>query len=818
MTDVNDTLADLSLTEKAALLSGENTWQTRAIPALGVPRIWMADGPHGVRKQIGSADHLGINGSEPATCFPTAATVANSWDESLAEEIGAALGREASEQGVHVLLGPGLNIKRSPLGGRNFEYFSEDPELAGRLAAAYVRGIQSEGVAASPKHFAVNSQELRRMVSDSIVDERTLRELYLTAFEIVVQESAPWTVMSSYNLVNGEYAHENTHLLQHVLRDEWGFGGAVVSDWGGSNDAVAAVRAGGTIEMPSPGFDSAREIEAAVRSGALDEADLDARVREVLTLVARVTARPVPASVDVTAHRALARRAAAESAVLLRNENRMLPLATGTRVALIGDFATTPRYQGAGSSLVNARDVSTLAQALGASTLDLVGTARGFRRDGVADAALVSEARSLAASADVVILTLGLPEIAESEGSDRVTLALPADQIALMNSVAAVNARVVVVLSAGGVVEVPALDGAAALVHGYLGGEAGAEGMADVLTGVAEPGGRLSESMPLRLADTPTAGRFPSTARTAEYREALSVGYRWYDASGTPVAFPFGFGLGYTTFAYSDLRVQNGIVTVTVTNTGERAGSDVVQVYVGRSTPSRMPRPTRELKGFSKVRLEPGASTTVRVPLGDRAFRYFDVDLGSWQVEGGEYDVSVGHHSGDHTLSETVHVEESISEGAAASDQHAARAEAGRVLTDSEFAALLGHDVPAPGWGSGPLGYNDPIDRISTSKSALVRLVFRILDRRRRKAEASGHPDLNILFMFNAPFRVLSKMSGGLATRRLTEAVLTVVNGQVVRGVGAVVSAYFRGRRLEKTSRERFRAASERPRTTRRSR
>lgn len=814
MTDVNDTLAGLTLTEKAALLSGENTWQTRAIPALEVPRIWMADGPHGVRKQVGSADHLGINGSEPATCFPTAATVANSWDESLAEEIGAALGREASEQGVHVLLGPGLNIKRSPLGGRNFEYFSEDPELAGRLAAAYVRGIQSEGVAASPKHFAVNSQELRRMVSDSIVDERTLRELYLTAFEIVVRESAPWTVMSSYNLVNGVYAHENTHLLQQVLRQEWGFDGAVVSDWGGSNDAVAAVRAGGTIEMPSPGFDSAREIEAAVRSGDLDVSDLDARVREVLTLVERVTARATPNTVDVAAHRALARRAAAESAVLLRNRDDILPLAAATRVALIGDFARTPRYQGAGSSLVNARTVATLEQALGASALEVVGTVQGFRRDGVADAGLVAEARGLAASADVAILTLGLPEIAESEGSDRATLALPADQIALLHAIAAVNSRIVVVLSAGGVVEVPALDGAAALVHGYLGGEAGAEGMADVLTGLVEPGGRLAESMPLRLADTPTAGRFPSTDRSAEYREALAIGYRWYEASETPVAFPFGFGLGYTSFAYRDLRVQDDVVTVTVTNTGARAGSDVVQVYVGRVSASRVSRPKRELKGFAKVRLEPGASTTVRVPLGDRAFRYFDVGLDSWQIEGGEYEISAGRD--DDALSTTVSVTGTVDSSATPSGRFAPHAT--RTLTDGAFAALLGRPVPTPGWGQGPLGYNDPIDRISTSKSALVRFVFRVLDRRRRAAEASGHPDLNILFMFNAPFRVLSKMSGGLATRHLTDAVLVLVNGRVVRGAGAALAAYLRGRRLERTSRERFRAASERHRTTRRSR
>lgn len=808
MTDTNDAVAALTLLEKAALLSGANTWQTREIPGLGIAPIWMADGPHGVRKQVGSADHLGINGSEPATCFPTAATVANSWDEELAAEIGAALGREASEQSVHVLLGPGLNIKRSPLGGRNFEYFSEDPELSGRLAAAYVRGIQSEGVAATPKHFAVNSQELRRMVSDSVIDERTLRELYLTAFEIVVREAKPWAIMSSYNLVNGEYAHENTHLLTDILREEWGFDGAVISDWGGGNDAAAAVRAGGTLEMPSPGFDSARDIVAAVRAGTLAEADLDARVREVLDLVERVTARAVRATVDVDAHQALARRAAAESAVLLRNEDAILPLAPATRVALIGDFVTEPRYQGAGSSLVNARRVTTLADALDAGVLDVVGRAQGFRRDGVQQRDLIAEATRLAASADVAVLALGLPETAESEGMDRTTLALPADQVALLHAVAAVNPRVVVVLSAGGVVEMPWLADTTALIHTYLGGEAGAAGIADVLTGVVAPGGRLAESIPHGGSDASTAGVFPSTQRTAEYREGLFVGYRWYDAADAAVAFPFGFGLGYTTFAYSDLRLVDGVATVTVTNTGDRGGTDVVQLYVGRVGESRVHRPQRELKGFAKVRLDAGASQEVAIALGDRAFRFFDVAGGRWQIEPGEYRVSIGHSCVDLALSTTLTVAGTAEEAGGPVEPDAYRRADVRRVSDADFAALLGRPVPSAEWGSGPLGYNDPIDRISTARSRTARVAFGIVDRRRRKADASGHPDLNILFMFNAPFRVLSKMSGGLATRRLTDAVLTLVNGRTFRGMGAVLIAYLRGRRLEKHTRETFRAAA----------
>lgn len=796
-------VASLTLIEKAALLSGANTWQTRSIERLGVRAVWMADGPHGVRRQVGSADHLGINGSEPATCFPTAATIAGSWDDQLAEEIGAALGREASSQDVGVLLGPGLNIKRSPLGGRNFEYFSEDPELSGRLAAAYVRGIQSEGVAASPKHFAVNSQELRRMVSDSVVDERTLREIYLTAFEIVVRESAPWALMSSYNLVNGVYAHENRHLLIDILRKEWGFDGAVVSDWGGSNDAVAAAASGGTLEMPSPGFDSVRQIVGAVESGTLAMDDVDRRVAEIIDLVRRVTARP-RASVDLDAHHALARRAAAESAVLLRNEDALLPLGSDASVALIGAFVTAPRYQGAGSSLVNATRVPTLVDAVRASTLTLAGVADGFRRDGVADSSLQREAVALAARSDVAVLAVGLPEVAESEGLDRSSLALPADQVELIRMVCAANPRTVVVVSAGGVVEMPWADQAQAVLHAYLGGQAGAEAIVDVLTGAVEPGGRLAESMPLSLADTPTAGVFPSAARTAEYREGVFVGYRYYESAQVPVAYPFGFGLGYTTFAYSDLVVDDDGAEVTVTNTGDRDGSDVAQLYVSRVSASRISRPVRELKDYAKIRLAAGASQRVRFAFGDRTFRYFDPALDTWRVEGGEYEISVGRNVQDLPVRATV-VRDGVTPRVGL--DFAAAAQAAHV-GDTAFAAALGRPIPDPSWGSGALGENDPMDRLAGARSPLARMGYRLLDSRRRKAEAKGQPDLNVLFLLNGPFRVISKMSGGLATAQLTAAVLTLVNGQTVRGLFRVVGAYFGGRREEKKTKKAFDAAA----------
>ncbi|WP_261167214.1 glycoside hydrolase family 3 C-terminal domain-containing protein [Microbacterium sp. Marseille-Q6965] len=802
----DDTISHLSLLEKAALLSGENTWQTRAVPRLGIDRLWLADGPHGVRKQTGAGDHLGIAASEPATCFPTAATVANSWDEELAERIGTALGQEARAQGVNVLLGPGLNIKRSPLGGRSFEYFSEDPELSGRLAAAYVRGIQSQGVAATPKHFAANSQELRRMASDSVLDERTLREIYLTAFEIVVREARPWAIMSSYNLVNGTYAHENAHLLQDVLRSEWGFDGAVISDWGGGNDAVAAVAAGGTLEMPSPGFTSAREIVAAVESGELAESDLDDRVRELLVLIERTANTAARRAIDVAGHHALARRAAAESAVLLRNADAVLPLAAGTRVALIGDFAQNPRYQGAGSSLVNATRVTNLVDAVAASPLALTGHAQGFRRDGAPEPALVSEAARVAREADIAIVCLGLPETAESEGMDRSTLEVPRNQVETLRAVAATGVPVVVILSAGGAVETPWAREVAALIHAYLGGQAGAEALVDILTGTVNPSGRLAETLPVTLADTPTAGAFPEAGAAAEYREGPFVGYRWYESVGADVAFEFGFGLSYTTFAYRDLVATGDEVSFTLENTGSVPGAEVAQLYVARSDAGRVPRPALELAGFRKVRLEPGESRTVTIPLPERALRFYDVETGSWQVEAGRYEVRVGASARDIRLRGAVDVAGTVPAGSPDPALAAYPSPAARV-TDEAFAALLGRGLPRAADG-GAIRANDPLLRLADSPSPVGRLIHRVLDGRRAASERRGKPDLNMLFLLNMPFRAIAKMSGGLATPELVDGVLTLANGRTLRGLGRIVRAFVRGRSAERRTRRSFETLS----------
>ncbi|MGL5172989.1 MAG: glycoside hydrolase family 3 C-terminal domain-containing protein, partial [Olsenella sp.] len=541
--DYEEMLGKLSLEEKCVLLQGATTFGSRPNPRLGIPAITFSDGPNGLRHQAGAADHLGLNGSEPATCFPTAVTVSNSWDPELGEKIGHAMAEEAAVQGVSVILGPGLCIKRSPLCGRNFEYFSEDPYLSGKMAASYVRGMQSTGLAACPKHFAVNSQETRRQASDSIVDERTLREIYLTGFEIVVRESDPKTIMSSYNLINGTYANENEHLLKDILRDEWGFEGAVVTDWGGSNDHAAGVRAQSAFEMPAPGNGSARELLAAVKAGTLSEADIDVCVLDAIKLAMEThqTVADAPSSFDTEAHHALAREAATEGIVLLKNEGDILPLASKTKVALIGDFAQTPRYQGAGSSAVNSTKVDTLLDMIGETDLTLVGFEPGFERHGGENVSKRDAAVDLAKRAGVVLLCLGLDEIAESEGADRLSMLINDNQKQLIKAVTAVNPNVVVLLSAGSSVETGWTSDAKAVVYCALGGQAGAGAALDVVTGKVNPSGKLTETWPVCLEDTPTAGRFPSEEQTSEYREGIFVGYRYYETAGVPVAYPFGY-------------------------------------------------------------------------------------------------------------------------------------------------------------------------------------------------------------------------------------------------------------------------------------
>ena len=779
-------IAKLNLEQKCALLSGAGTFTTRDCPKAGVPSITLSDGPNGVRKQAGAADHLGLNPSVPATCFPTAATVACSWDPALGEEIGRAMGEEAAAQEVAVLLGPGLNTKRSPLCGRNFEYFSEDPYLSGKMAAAYVRGIQSEGIAACPKHFAVNSQELRRMASDSVLDERTLRELYLTGFEIVVKEAAPKTIMSSYNLVNGTYANENAHLLQDILRRDWGFSGAVVTDWGGSNDHALGVKNGSTLEMPAPGGDAVRELLAAVQSGKITEADVDARLDELLTLVLDTSAavQKHSRSFDADAHHALARRAAAESAVLLKNDGGILPLAAGARVAVIGDFAETPRYQGAGSSAVNSIKVDTLLDCLAQSGLQCAGFAAGFDRQGRPDADKKAQAVALAQKADTVLLCLGLDEIKESEGLDRVDMKLADNQIELLQAVEQANPNTVVVLNAGASLETPWLAHCRALVYGALGGQAGAGAMVDVLTGKVNPGGKLAETWANAYEETPAKDNFAGAGRTVQYREGLYVGYRYYQTAGVPVVFPFGYGLSYTSFAYSDLKVTADSVSLTVTNTGARDGAEIVQVYIAKPG-AEVFRPAQELKAFARVPLAAGESRTVTLPLDDKAFRYWNTRTDCWEVEGGRYEVRVGASSADIRMTANVDIR-----GTNAPDPYAGKAlphyKSGSVqnVPDAEWEALLGHPIPQD---KVKIDRNMTLGELNHSRSPLGWLIWAVLTALLNASFKKGKPDLNVLFQYNMPLRALAKMTSGAISMGMVDGIVMELQGFWIIGLVRVI-------------------------------
>ena len=779
-------LKKLTLEEKCALLSGAETFKTRGMPEHGIPQIWLSDGPHGLRKQAGESDHLGLNPSVPATCFPTASAVANSWDAALGEEIGAALGEEAAAQEVSVVLGPGLNMKRNPLCGRSFEYFSEDPYLAGKLAAGYIRGIQSKGVAACPKHFAVNSQETRRMASDSIVDERTLREIYLTGFEIAVKEGHPRSIMSSYNLVNGTYANENKHLLMEILRGEWGFDGAVITDWGGSNDHALGVKNGSTLEMPAPGGDSVRELLAAVESGKISESDIDARLSELLPLVfdTKAALDAAPREFDAAAHHALARRAAEESLVLLKNEGSLLPLAAGSKVAVIGDFAKNPRYQGAGSSMVNSTQVDVLLDKLIDSELNIIGYQQGFDRHGKPDAALQKSACELATQADTVILCMGLDEIAESEGLDRSNLCLAQNQVDLLQAVAAVNPKIVVVLYSGSVVETPWLDNCQALLYAALGGQAGAGAVADALTGKVNPCGKLAETWPLAYADVPSAADFATRRKTVEYREGLYIGYRYFTTAEKAVRFPFGYGMSYTTFAYSDMAADEQGVSLTVTNTGSVAGTEIVQLYVAKKN-SELFRPAKELKGFARVTLAPGEKQRITITLDDKAFRFWNVQSNCWEIEGGEYELLVGASVEDIRLCEKISVH-----GTATvhpyEDRNLDCYYKGDVLhvSDADFETLLGHPIPN---GKTKIDRNLTLGELNHARSPLGWLVWLVLTILLDVSYKRGKPDLNILFQYNMPLRALAKMTNGAISMGMVDGIVMELQGFWILGLVRVI-------------------------------
>ena len=672
-------LPELRLEEKASLCLGSDFWHTAPVPRLGIPAITLSDGPHGLRRQPEEGDHVGISGSLPATCFPTASALGSSFDPELVRRVGEALGEEARAQDVQVVLGPGINIKRSPLCGRNFEYLSEDPLVSGVLGAALVDGVQSRGVGASVKHYAANNQETDRLRVSADVDERTLREIYLPGFERVVRQAAPWTVMCAYNKVNGTYASEHRWLLTEVLRDEWGFDGLVMSDWGAVHDPVAAVAAGLDLEMPPNLGVSDAMIVAAVRAGELDEELLDRAAARVLQLVDRAletggrkeAVATAASGFDADAHHALARAAAAECAVLLKNDDGILPLqpGAGDTIAVIGEFARTPRYQGAGSSQVNPTRVDAALDELRAAVPDKVDVpfAPGFGIGTTdSDTRLADEAVALAARAGTVVVFLGLPAADESEGFDRTHIDLPANQTALLPRLAEVNERIVVVLANGSAVRLSAWDAhAAAVLECWLSGQAAGGAAADLLLGAANPCGRLAETLPLRLEDNPSHLNFPGEAGHVRYGEGVFVGYRGYDALDRDVSYPFGHGLSYTRFAYAELdalvngNVDDGDlavnVTCRITNAGPRPGKEVVQLYLGDPT-AAVARPPRELKGFAKVALAPGESETVTFRLHARDLSYWSITAAGWILEPGDFTIAVGPSSRDLRLSTTIDI------------------------------------------------------------------------------------------------------------------------------------------------------------------
>ncbi len=650
--DVKAVVKKMTLEEKAGMCSGSDMWHLKGVARLGIPSVMVTDGPHGLRKQVGSSDHLGLNESVVAVCFPTAASLASTFDRALIREVGEALGDECQAEDVAVILGPGANIKRSPLCGRNFEYFSEDPYLTGEMAKSHIAGVQSKNVGTSLKHYAVNNQETRRMTIDARLDERTLREIYLAGFEKAVVEAKPWTVMCSYNKINGTYGCENPHTLTEILREAWGFEGYVMTDWGAMNDKIASIQAGLELQMPGGDASADQKLENAVKSGALDEAILDRACERILSVTMRyVENRRPETKFDRAAHHALARKAEAEGCILLKN-NGALPLKNDAKVAIIGKFAAEPSYQGGGSSHINSWKVETAIDAF----KEYGGTvtyAQGYVTDkDEDDLQLLDEASKVAAASDVAIVFAGMPARFESEGFDRKHLDLPECQNQLISVVADVQPNTVVVLHNASAVSMPWLRKVSAVIEAYLGGEAVGGAIYDVVTGKVNPSGKLAETFPNRIEDTPAFLHFPGYDDVVEYREGIYVGYRYYDTKKMDVLFPFGHGLSYTTFAYSDLKIdktemtdaETAVVSCAITNTGRVFGKEAAQLYVTRKTEG-VPRAMRELKGFEKVALAPGETKRVSFTLDQRSFAYFNAESNAWAVEEGTYGIEIGASS-----------------------------------------------------------------------------------------------------------------------------------------------------------------------------
>ena len=681
-------ISKMTLEEKASLCVGKDYWNSENIERLNIPSIKMSDGPHGLRVQRENGDNLGVNKSEVAICFPSSATIANSWDKNVAYKLGKTLGEEAKSENVNIVLGPGVNIKRSPLGGRNFEYFSEDPYLTGIMAIEYVKGLQSNNVGACVKHFAVNNQENRRRTVNVVVDERTLREIYLKAFEMIVKEANPWSVMSAYNKLNGKYCTENEVLL-NILKKEWNFDGIVITDWGAENDRVKGLLAGNELEMPGGRGNGKEEIIQAVKEGKVSEEYLDEIVDRILNIAFKC--EKIEHSYNKEKHHEIAMELAQESIVLLKNENNILPI-NKRKIALIGDMAKNPRYQGAGSSTINPYKVENAYDCFIQNGIE-VDYAKGYNRiETDEDKELINQAVEVAKNKDVVILFLGLTENYESEGMDRTNLEIPKNQIKLIESIYSVNKNIIVVLSNGAPITMEWKDKAKAIITGYLGGESGAKAMVNCILGKVNPSGKLAETYPIKLEDSPCFNNFPGTEVSVEYKEAIYVGYRYYDKNNIKVLYPFGYGLSYTTFEYSNLNIENNIVSFRIKNTGKVKGKEIAQVYVSQCNPTIF-KPLKELKGFEKVELEPDEEKEVNIILDDSAFQYYNVQNKKWEIESGEYKILVGKSCESIELECKIHID-SKDEKPEADFPEVYRNGKIQNVTDEDFEKLLGQKIP----------------------------------------------------------------------------------------------------------------------------
>ena len=791
-----DLISQMTLKEKASLCSGKDFWHLKSIERLGLPEIMVCDGPHGLRKQNAENKKVGIGNSYPATCFPTAVTTACSWDRDLIYNMGQALAEECLQHGVSVLLGPGVNMKRSPLCGRNFEYFSEDPELAGEMGAAFIAGVQSKGIGTSLKHFAGNSQEMKRMTSNSIIDERALREIYLRAFEKAVKKSQPWTVMNAYNLLNGTYCSENDWLQNKVLRDEWGFKGAVVSDWGAVNDRVAGLNAGNDLEMPSSGGVNDAKIVEAVKCGVIDETTLDERVDKLIDIILKGAANKKPGyKFDVKAHNLLSRQIAEQSMVLLKNDGNILPLkrVEGEYVAVIGAFADNPRYQGAGSSIINPTMIDSGRRAFNNSPIS-VKFADGYDRSGKRkdEDAYITEACNLAKNASKAVVFIGLTDDYESEGFDRSTMKLPDGHNRLVEAVSRVNDNVIVVLEGGSPVEMPWADDVKAILNAYLGGQSVAPAIVDVLTGKANPCGKLAETYPVCLKDTPTSFRYPDSKEDVQYRESIFIGYRYYDKVERNVRFPFGFGLSYTSFDDSDIKLkkknltkgEGAKVTFTIKNTGDVAGSEIAQVYVAKPE-SKTFRAPKELKGFVKIHLDPGEEKKVTVELDDRAFAFWNTATEDWCVESGEYKILVGASSRDIRLEAAAKMKSEDDEAIVDLRESAGvyfDGDPARARED-DFKVIYGGEFKlAPEITSDSL--NNSIER--SKDKGLAKFIYNTVDLAMKPKGGVGSSMITNTIM-QTPIRNYVSMSNGLFTEDMADGLLKVFEGKdVAKGVGKI--------------------------------